>query len=43
MEENQKLRNENIILRGRIRSLDQQIQELKSDKITEKAIQRDRP
>lgn len=43
MEENQKLRNENIILRGLINSLKQQIQELRSDKITEKAIQRGRP
>jgi len=38
MEENQKLRNENIILKGVINSLESAIQELKSDKITEKAI-----
>ena len=43
MEENQKLRNENIILKGRLKSLEIQIQELKSDKIIEKAIQRGRP
>jgi regulator of replication initiation timing len=43
MEENQKLRNENIILKGVINSLESAIQELKSDKITEKAIQRGRP
>jgi len=43
MEENQKLRNENIVLKGLIESLKAQISELRSDIVTERANLRNRP
>jgi len=42
MEENQKLRSENIMLKSLVESLKTQIQNLNSDAVVEKAMQRNR-
>ena len=43
MEENQNLRNENIMLKDLVKTFKIQLNEAKSDLITEKAIQRGKP
>ena len=43
LEDNQKLRNEIIMLKSLVKSFKIQVKELQSDLITHKAIQRGRP
>ena len=43
LKENQKLRNEIIMLKSLVKSFKIQIKELQADSITQKAIQRGRP
>jgi len=43
MKENQNLRNENIMLKDLVKTFKIQLDEAKSDLITEKAIQRGKP